>query len=232
MAGYPAGGTAATPTRRVPTTLANDNETANLTPIPIQRLKDGQYRQSARPQLCVALTDVFVNYTTAEQENWAPDDLLVKGADATSLNRVRAGTYNSDRRDKDERRDPCLNLQKLRQLGWEGADIILTQDLQSQHGFRATLRIHRETVFVVIIRTVTRFQAFVRTARVQLRHQLKAYDGAGGPTQRPCPASNAADGTYLYPSKDDGNVCASTQKYTSPSYGSRGAIVVAANAGQ
>jgi hypothetical protein len=78
---------------------------------------------------------------------------------------------------------------------------------------------------------------FVRTAELLTRDGLKAYDGAGC-RDIPILSGITADGTHLYPAKDDqhGNVCGRAQKYTSPRYVvpkpiPAGAIVVAANAG-
>src|SRR5207237_5705089 len=78
---------------------------------------------------------------------------------------------------------------------------------------------------------------FVRTSELLTRDGLKAYDGAGC-RDIPILSGIMADGTHLYPGKDDqhGLVCGRAQKYTSPSYVvpkpiPAGAIVVAANAG-
>ena len=78
---------------------------------------------------------------------------------------------------------------------------------------------------------------FVRTAELLTRDGLKAYDGAGC-RDIPILSGITADGTHLYPGKEDqqGHVCGRAQKYTSPSYVvpkpiPAGAIVVAANAG-
>jgi hypothetical protein len=78
---------------------------------------------------------------------------------------------------------------------------------------------------------------FVRTAELLSRDGLKAYDGAGC-RDIPILSGIMADGTHLYPDRDDqnGKVCGRPQKYTSPSYVvpkpvPSGAIVVAANAG-
>jgi hypothetical protein len=78
---------------------------------------------------------------------------------------------------------------------------------------------------------------FVRTAELLTRDGLKAYDGAGC-RDIPILSGITADGTHLYPGKEDqqGHVCGWAQKYTSPSYVvpkpiPAGAIVVAANAG-
>jgi hypothetical protein len=78
---------------------------------------------------------------------------------------------------------------------------------------------------------------FVRTAELLTRDGLKAYDGAAC-RDIPTLSGITADGTHLYPAKDDehGNVCGRAQKYTSRSYVvpkpiPAGAVVVAANAG-
>src|SRR5262249_24067316 len=66
---------------------------------------------------------------------------------------------------------------------------------------------------------------------------LKAFDG-GGFRSNPTRSGIRADGTRLYPAKDDqhGEICGRVEKYTSPSYMvpkpvPAGAVVVAANAG-
>jgi hypothetical protein len=78
---------------------------------------------------------------------------------------------------------------------------------------------------------------FVRTAELLTRDGLKAYDGAGC-RNIPTLSGIMADGTHLYPVKDDrdGEICGRGQNYTSPRYVvpkpvPAGAIVVAANAG-
>src|SRR5262249_2829299 len=78
---------------------------------------------------------------------------------------------------------------------------------------------------------------FVRTAELLTHDGLKAYDGAGC-RNIPTLSGITADGTHLYPVKEDpnGELCGRAQNYTSPDYVvpkpvPAGAIVVAANAG-
>ena len=90
-------------------TLANDNGDPTA-PIPIQRLKDGQTRQSARPQrravpARLRLPDRCVRELHPAQQEAGPDDLLVEGA-GRHESRVWARDVQLDRRDQDERRDP------------------------------------------------------------------------------------------------------------------------------
>ena len=226
-------------------TLANDNGDPTA-PIPIQRLKDGQTgnpldRSGALSRRGFAyLTDVFVNYILPNKK---PDLTIFwsKEPDATSY-AYGPGTYNSI--DATRMNDEILGriVEKLRQLGWEeSTDIILTQD----HNHST---VSGDVAYYPLRAIVDRgvgahdthgysVSGFVRTAELLTRDGLKAYDGAGC-RDIPTLSGITADGTYLYPSKDDehGNVCGRTQKYTSPSYVvpkpiPAGAIVVAANAG-
>jgi arylsulfatase A-like enzyme len=226
-------------------TLANDNGDPTA-PIPIQRLKDGQTgnpldRSGALSRRGFAyLTDVFVNYILPNKK---PDLTIFwsKEPDATS-HAYGPGTYNSI--DATRMNDEILGriVEKLRQLGWEeSTDIILTQD----HNHST---VSGDVAYYPLRAIVDRgvgahdthgysVSGFVRTAELLTRDGLKAYDGAGC-RDIPTLSGITADGTYLYPSKDDehGNVCGRTQKYTSPSYVvpkpiPAGAIVVAANAG-
>jgi arylsulfatase A-like enzyme len=226
-------------------TLANDNGDPTA-PIPIQRLKDGQTgnpldRSGALSRRGFAyLTDLFVNYILPNKK---PDLTIFwsKEPDATS-HAYGPGTYNSI--DATRMNDEILGriVEKLRQLGWqESTDIILTQD----HNHST---VSGDVAYYPLRAIVDRgvgahdthgysVSGFVRTAELLTRDGLKAYDGAGC-RDIPTLSGITADGTYLYPSKDDehGNVCGRTQKYTSPSYVvpkpiPAGAIVVAANAG-
>jgi arylsulfatase A-like enzyme len=226
-------------------TLANDNGDPTA-PIPIQRLKDGQTgnpldRSGALSRRGFAyLTDVFVNYILPNKK---PDLTIFwsKEPDATS-HAYGPGTYNSI--DATRMNDEILGriVEKLRQLGWEeSTDIILTQD----HNHST---VSGDVAYYPLRAIVDRgvgahdthgysVSGFVRTAELLTRDGLKAYDGAGC-RDIPTLSGITADGTYLYPSKDDehANVCGRTQKYTSPSYVvpkpiPAGAIVVAANAG-
>jgi arylsulfatase A-like enzyme len=226
-------------------TLANDNGDPTA-PIPIQRLKDGQTgnpldRSGALSRRGFAyLTDVFVNYILPNKK---PDLTIFwsKEPDATS-HAYGPGTYNSI--DATRMNDEILGriVEKLRQLGWEeSTDIILTQD----HNHST---VSGDVAYYPLRAIVDRgvgahdthgysVSGFVRTAELLTRDGLKAYDGARC-RDIPTLSGITADGTYLYPSKDDehGNVCGRTQKYTSPSYVvpkpiPAGAIVVAANAG-
>ena len=226
-------------------TLANDNGDPTA-PIPIQRLKDGQTgnpldRSGALSRRGFAyLTDVFVNYILPNKK---PDLTIFwsKEPDATS-HAYGPGTYNSI--DATRMNDEILGriVEKLRQLGWEeSTDIILTQD----HNHST---VSGDVAYYPLRAIVDRgvgahdthgysVSGFVRTAELLTRDGLKAYDGAGC-RDIPTLSGITADGTYLYPSKDDehGNVCGRTKKYTSPSYVvpkpiPAGAIVVAANAG-
>jgi arylsulfatase A-like enzyme len=132
--------------------------------------------------------------------------------------------------------------EKVRQLGWEDStNIIITQD--HNHSTVSGDFAHYP-LRAIVDRGVGApdphgysVSGFVRTAELLTRDGLKAYDGAGC-RNIPVLSGITADGTHLYPGKDDqhGNVCGRVQKYTSPSYVvprpvPAGAIVVAANAG-
>jgi len=226
-------------------TLAKDNGDPTA-PIPTARLNDGHtgdpldHSGALSRRGFAYLTDVFVNYILPNKK---PDLMIFwsKEPDATS-HAYGPGTYNSI--DATRMNDEILGrvVEKLRQLGWEDStDIIITQDHnhstvsgdlahyplravadgsvgpQDPHGYSVS--------------------GFVRTAELLTRDGLKAYDGAGC-RDIPILSGITADGTHLYPAKDDqdGNVCGRGQKYTSPRYVvpkpiPAGAIVVAANAG-
>src|SRR5947209_3730468 len=214
--------------------------------IPIRRLMDGQTanpldRTGALSRRGFAyLTDVFVNYSLPNKKPhltifWS------KEPDATS-HAYGPGTYNSI--DATKMNDEILGqvVEKLRQLGWDkSTDIIITQDHNhstvsgdvAHYPLRAIvdgeIGAHDSHGYSV--------SGFVRTAELLTRDGLKAYDGAGC-RDIPILSGITADGTHLYPSKEDqhGHVCGRAQKYTSPSYVvpkpiPAGAIVVAANAG-
>ena len=226
-------------------TLANDNGDPTA-PIPIQRLKDGQ---TGNPLDCSGalsrrgfayLTDVFVNYILPNKK----PDLTVfwsKEPDATN-HAYGPGTCNSI--DATRMNDEILGrvVEELRQLGWEkSTDIIITQD----HNHST---VSGDVAYYPLRAIVDRgigahdphgysVSGFVRTAELLTRDGLKAYDGAGC-RDIPILSGIMADGTHLYPDKDDqhGQVCGRAQKYTSPSYVvpkpmPAGAVVVAANAG-
>jgi arylsulfatase A-like enzyme len=225
--------------------LAKDNGDPTA-PIPIARLKDGQTgdpldRSGALSRRGFAyLTDVFVNYVLPNKK---PDLTIFwsKEPDATS-HAYGPGTYNSI--DATRMNDEILGRigEKLRQLGWEDStDIIITQD--HNHSTVSGDFAHYP-LRAIVDRGVGApdshgysVSGFVRTAELLTRDGLKAYDGAGC-RNIPILSGITADGTHLYPGKDDqhGNVCGRAQKYTSPSYVvpkpvPAGAIVVAANAG-
>jgi arylsulfatase A-like enzyme len=226
-------------------TLAKDNGDPTA-PIPIARLKDGQTgdpldRSGALSRRGFAyLTDIFVNYILPNKK---PDLTIFwsKEPDATS-HAYGPGTYNSI--DATRMNDEILGriVEKLRQLGWEGStDIIITQD--HNHSTVSGDFAHFP-LRAIVDRGVGApdphgysVSGFVRTAELLTRDGLKAYDGAGC-RNIPILSGVTADGTHLYPGKDDqhGNACGSAQKYTSPSYVMpkpvpAGAVVVAANAG-
>jgi arylsulfatase A-like enzyme len=226
-------------------TLAKDNGDPTA-PIPIARLKDGQTgdpldRSGALSRRGFAyLTDVFVNYVLPNKK---PDLTIFwsKEPDATS-HAYGPGTYNSI--DATRMNDEILGriAEKVRQLGWEDStNIIITQD--HNHSTVSGDFAHYP-LRAIVDRGVGApdphgysVSGFVRTAELLTRDGLKAYDGAGC-RNIPVLSGITADGTHLYPGKDDqhGNVCGRVQKYTSPSYVvprpvPAGAIVVAANAG-
>jgi arylsulfatase A-like enzyme len=226
-------------------TLANDNGNPTA-PIPIQRLKDGQTgnpldRTGALSRRGFAyLTDVFLNYILPNKN---PDLTIFwsKEPDATS-HAYGPGTYNSI--DATRMNDEILGrvVEKLRQLGLDkSTDIIITQD---HNHSTVSGDVAHYPLRAIADRDVGAHDShgysvsgFVRTAELLTRDGLKAYDGAGC-RDIPILSGITADGTHLYPSKDDqhGKVCGQSQKYTSPSYvvpkpAPAGAIVVAANAG-
>jgi arylsulfatase A-like enzyme len=226
-------------------TLAMDNGDPTA-PIPIARLRDGQTgdpldRSGALSRRGFAyLTDVFVNHVLPNKK---PDLTIFwsKEPDATS-HAYGPGTYNSI--DATRMNDEILGriAEKVRQLGWQDStDIIITQD--HNHSTVSGDSVHYP-LRAIVDRGVGApdphgysVSGFVRTAELLTRDGLKAYDGAGC-RNIPTLSGITADGTRLYPDKDDqhGNVCGRAQKYTSPSYIvpkpiPAGAIVVAANAG-
>ena len=226
-------------------TLAKDNGDPTA-PIPIARLKDGQTgdpldRSGALSRRGFAyLTDLFVNYVLP---NKRPDLTIFwsKEPDATS-HAYGPGTFNSI--DATRMNDEILGriVEKLRQLGWEDStDIIITQD---HNHSTVSGDVAHYPLRAIVDREVGphdphgySVSGFVRTAELLTRDGLKAFDGAGC-RDIPILSGIMADGTHLYPSKDDqqGSVCGRAQKYTSPSYAvpkpiPAGAIVVAANAG-
>ena len=226
-------------------TLANDNGDPTA-PIPIQRLKDGQ---TGNPLDCSGalsrrgfayLTGVFVNYILPNKQ---PDLTIFWSKEPDATNHAYGpGTCNSI--DATRMNDEILGrvVEELRRLGWEAStDIIITQDHNhstvsgdvAYYPLRAIvdrgIGVHDPHGYSV--------SGFVRTAELLTRDGLKAYDGAGC-RDIPILSGIMADGTHLYPDKDDqhGQVCGRAQKYTSPSYVvpkpiPAGAIVVAANAG-
>src|SRR5512132_2071845 len=215
-------------------------------PIPIQRLND---RETANPldrtgalsrRGFTYLTDVFVNYILPNKK---PDLTIFwsKEPDATS-HAYGPGTHNAI--DATRMNDEILGriVDKVRQLGWEqSTDIIITQD---HNHSTVSGDIGHYPLRAIVDRGVGAqdpygysVSGFVRTAELLTRDGLKAYDGAGC-RDIPILSGITADGTHLYPAKDDqhGNVCGRAQKYTSPRYVvpkpiPAGAIVVAANAG-
>jgi arylsulfatase A-like enzyme len=226
-------------------TLAQDNGDPTA-PIPIARLKDGQTgdpldRSGALSRRGFTyLTDVFLNYILPNKKPgltifWS------KEPDATS-HAYGPGTYNSI--DATRMNDEILGriLAKLRELGWENStDIIITQD---HNHSTVSGDVSHFPLRAIADRAVGAphphgyaVSGFVRTAELLSRDGLKAWDGAGC-RDIPVLSGITADGTHLYPVKDDrdGEVCGRAQKYTSP--GSlvpkplpAGAIIVAANAG-
>ena len=226
-------------------TLAKDNGDPTA-PIPIARLKDGQTgdpldRSGALSRRGFAyLTDLFVNYVLPNKK---PDLTIFwsKEPDATS-HAYGPGTFNSI--DATRMNDEILGriVEKLRQLGWEDStDIIITQD---HNHSTVSGDVAHYPLRTIVDREVGphdphgySVSGFVRTAELLTRDGLMAFDGAGC-RDIPILSGIMADGTHLYPSKDDqqGSVCGRAQKYTSPSYAvpkpiPAGAIVVAANAG-
>ena len=226
-------------------TLANDNGDPTA-PIPIQRLKDGQ---TGNPLDCSGalsrrdfayLTGVFVNYILPNKK---PDLTIFWSKEPDATNHAYGpGTCNSI--DATRMNDEILGrvVEELRQLGWEkSTDIIITQD----HNHST---VSGDVAYYPLREIVDRgigshdphgysVSGFVRTAELLTRDGLKAYDGAGC-RDIPILSGIMADGTHLYPGKDDqhGDVCGRAQKYTSPSYVvpkpiPAGAVVVAANAG-
>src|SRR5947207_7112470 len=245
QAGYP-----------LPRNSVNAYETGALTiathngdptaPILIARLNDGQTgdpldRSGALSRRGFAyLTDVFVNYVLPNKK---PDLTIFwsKEPDATS-HAYGPGTFNSI--DATRMNDEILGriVEKLRQLGWEDSiDIIITQD---HNHSTVSGDVAQYPLRAIVDRGVGphdphgySVSGFVRTAELLTRDGLKAFDGAGC-RDIPILSGIMADGTHLYPSKDDqqGSVCGRAQKYTSPSYVvpkpvPAGAVVVAANAG-
>jgi arylsulfatase A-like enzyme len=226
-------------------TLAKDNGDPTA-PIPIARLKDGQTgdpldRSGALSRRGFSyLTDVFVNYILPNKK---PDLTIFwsKEPDATS-HAYGPGTYNSI--DATRMNDEILGriLTKLRELGWENStDIIITQDHNhstvSGDISHYPLRAIADGAVGAPDPHGYAVSGFVRTAELLTRAGLKAYDGAGC-RNIPTLSGIMADGTHLYPVKDDrdGEVCGRAQNYTSPGYVvpkpvPAGAIVVAANAG-
>jgi arylsulfatase A-like enzyme len=226
-------------------TLARDNGDPTA-PLPIARLKDGQTgdpldRSGALSRRGFTyLTDVFVNYILPNKKPvltifWS------KEPDATS-HAYGPGTYNSI--DATRMNDEILGriVAKLRELGWENStDIIITQD---HNHSTVSGDVSHYPLRAITDRAVGApdphgyaVSGFVRTAELLTRDGLNAYDGASC-RNIPTLSGITADGTHLYPVKDDrdGEVCGRAQKYTSPSYVvpkpiPAGAIVVAANAG-
>jgi arylsulfatase A-like enzyme len=244
-AGYPLPRNSVNAYERGALTLANDNGDPTAA-IPIQRLKDGQ---TGNPLDCSGalsrrgfayLTDVFVNYILSNKK---PDLAIFWSKEPDATNHAYGpGTCNSI--DATRMNDEILGrvVEKLRQLGWEkSTDIIITQD----HNHST---VSGDIAYYPLRGIVDRdigphdpngysVSGFVRTADLLTRDGLKAYDGA---TCRDIPVLSGimADGSHLYPRKDDqhGVVCGRAEKYTSPSYVvpkpiPAGAIVVAANAG-
>ena len=226
-------------------TLAKNNGDPTA-PIPIARLKDGQTgdpldRSGALSRRGFAyLTDVFVNYVLPSKK---PDLTIFwsKEPDATS-HAYGPGTSNSI--DATRMNDEILGriVEKLRQLGWEDStDIIITQD---HNHSTVSGDVAHYPLRAIVDRGVGphdphgySVSGFVRTAELLTRDGLRAFDG-GGCRDVPILSGITADGTRLYPAKDDqhGKICGRAQKYTSPSYVvpkpvPAGAIVVAANAG-
>ena len=226
-------------------TLANDNGDPTA-PIPIQRLKDGQ---TGNPLDCSGalsrrgfayLTNLFVNYILPNKK---PDLTIFWSKEPDATNHAYGpGTCNSI--DATRMNDEILGrvVEELRRLGWaESTDIIITQD----HNHST---VSGDVAYYPLRAIIDRgigsndphgysVSGFVRTAELLTRDGLKAYDGAGC-RDIPILSGIMADGTHLYPGKDDqhGQVCGRAQKYTSPSYVvpkpiPAGAVVVAANAG-
>jgi arylsulfatase A-like enzyme len=226
-------------------TLPKDNGDPTAS-IPIARLKDGQTGDPLDQSGALSrrgfayLTDVFVNYILPNKK---PDLAIFwsKEPDATS-HAYGPGTHNSI--DATRMNDEILGrvVEKLRQLGWEDStDIIITQDHNHStvSGDLAHYPLRAIADGSVGPQDPNGYSVsgFVRTAELLTRDGLKAYDGAGC-RDIPILSGITADGTHLYPAKDDqhGNVCGRAQKYTSPGYVvpkpiPAGAIVVAANAG-
>jgi arylsulfatase A-like enzyme len=226
-------------------TLANDNGDPTAA-IPIQRLKDGQ---TSNPLDCSGalsrrgfayLTDIFVNYILSNKK---PDLTIFWSKEPDATNHAYGpGTCNSI--DATRMNDEILGrvVEKLRELSWDkSTDIIITQD---HNHSTVSGDIAHYPLRGIVDREVGApdpngysVSGFVRTAELLTRDGLNAFDGA---TCRDIPVLSGimADGTHLYPRKDDqhGDVCGRAEKYTSPSYVvpkpiPAGAIVVAANAG-
>jgi arylsulfatase A-like enzyme len=183
---------------------------------------------------------VFVNYILPNKK---PDLTIFWSKEPDATNHAYGpGTCNSI--DATRMNDEILGrvVEELRQLGWEeSTDIIITQD----HNHST---VSGDVAYYPLRAIVDRdigsndphgysVSGFVRTAELLTRDGLKAYDGAGC-RDIPILSGIMADGTHLYPGKDDqhGQVCGRAQKYTSPSYVvpkpiPAGAVVVAANAG-
>src|SRR5450631_527878 len=191
-------------------TLANDNGDPTA-PIPIQRLKNGQ---TGNPLDCSGalsrrgfayLTDVFVNYILPNKK---PDLTIFWSKEPDATNHAYGpGTCNSI--DATRMNDEIIGrvVEKLRQLGWqESTDIIITQDHNhstvSGHVAYYPLR-------AIVDRDIGAqdphgysVSGFVRTAELLTRDGLRAYDGAGC-RDIPTLSGVMADGTHLYPGKDD-----------------------------
>ena len=120
--------------------LANDNGDPTA-PIPIQRLKDGQTAQSARPHRGAFPAWVHVPYRRIRQlhpseQEAGPDHLLVEGA-GRHESRVRTRDIQLNRCDEDERRDlgPSHGQDPPARLGAEHRHHHHSGP-QSQHGLR------------------------------------------------------------------------------------------------
>jgi arylsulfatase A-like enzyme len=245
QAGYPLSRNSGNAYEAGALTLANDNGDPTA-PIPIKRLKDGQ---TANPLDCSGalsrpgfayLTDVFVNYILPHKK---PDLTIFWSKEPDATNHAYGpGTCNSI--DATTMNDEILGrvVEKLRQLGWnESTDIIITQD---HNHSTVSGDVTHFPLRAIVDRGVGphdphgySVSGFVRTAELLTRDGLKAYDGAGC-RDIPILSGIMADGTHLYPGKDDqhGSVCERAQKYTSPNYAvpkplPEGVVVVAANAG-
>src|SRR5437867_7513967 len=225
--------------------LANDNGDPT-TPIPIQRMKDGQTANPLDRTVALSrrgfryLTDVFVDYILPNKK---PDLTIFWSKEPDATNHAYGpGTYNSI--DATKMNDEILGrvVAKIRQLGWEQTtDIMITQDHNhstvsgdvAHFPFRGIVDgdvgSHDPYGYSV--------SGFVRTAELLTLDGLKAYDGAGC-RNIPTLSGILFDGTHLHPTKNDadGTVCGKAQMYTSPRYVvpnpvPASGIVVAANAG-